>query len=128
MKATYINNSFTRFLASGVFNTGITYVAYLLLNIFLDYKLAYSISYIMGIIIAYLINSLFVFKVQLSMLRLLIYPIIYLVQYLINLLILVQLVRLDVSEQAAPIVVIVVTLPLVYVLNKIILAKIKLGR
>ncbi|WP_352968642.1 GtrA family protein [Mesorhizobium sp. M1406] len=51
-----------RFLASGALNTSITYVIFLMLIQISSPSIAYTLSYSIGIIIAYLLNIFFVFR------------------------------------------------------------------
>jgi putative flippase GtrA len=113
-----------RFIIAGLVNTGSTYLLYLLLLFCLDYRVAYAISYVAGIFLAFALNSRLVFKVKFNLLRMALYPVIYVFQYLANAWLLDLFVgKLHIAKQAAPLLAICITLPVVYVLNKIILTK-----
>jgi putative flippase GtrA len=110
------------FLIGGGLNTGLTYCLYLLLSYLIDYQIAYAIAYVAGIVFAYFFNSKVVFKVEHSLLGMLIYPTIYLVQYIFGALLLNLLVEhLHLHKAIAPILVILLLLPSSYLLNKIVL-------
>ena len=111
-----------RFVTGGGINAAITYTAYLVLNMALNYQWSYLIAYIIGIIFSYGFNSLIVFKVPLSWRGLLAYPIVYVVQYGASALMLGLLVESKVlSETLAPLLVVVITIPLTYVMSKLVI-------
>ncbi|WP_338554877.1 GtrA family protein [Paenibacillus sp. KS-LC4] len=94
-----------------------------LLNIF-NYSLAYSISYIAGIVISYVFNTIFVFKQPVSIKSFLKFPIVYIVQYLLNILLIYLFVeKFHISEKLALIISIFFTFPITYVLSKYVLIK-----
>lgn len=110
------------FLIGGGLNTGLTYCLYLLLSYLMDYQIAYAIAYVAGIVFAYFFNSKVVFKVEHSLIGMLVYPTIYLVQYIFGALLLNLLVEhLHLHKAIAPILVILLLLPSSYLLNKIVL-------
>lgn len=111
-----------RYVAMGLVNTASTYLLYLLLLRFLDYLVAYSLSYAAGIALAFVLNSRIVFKAKFHVARMLAYPAIYLVQYLVNAALLSVLVsRLKMPSSSAPLLVIALSVPLGYLLNKLVL-------
>ncbi|MWJ33253.1 GtrA family protein [Saccharibacillus sp. WB 17] len=116
------NKEFLRFLISGGLNTLATYIIYLILLNFLDYRVAYTISYVCGIFISYGLNVKFVFKTNVTFKSFIQFPIVYLVQYAINLLLLYVLVDyLYISEIIVPIISVIVTIPLSFLLSKFII-------
>ena len=109
-----------RFLAGGAANTLITYIIYLILLQFISYKLSYTVTYIAGIVIGYLINAIWVFQSRPSKKTAIIYPFVYLTQYLLGIGLLIVLVDyLSMDERFAPILVILVTLPLMYLMTRL---------
>ena len=52
---------FLKFMASGAFNTAVTYLVYLGLLSFLPYRWSYTISYALGIVLAYMLYRYVVF-------------------------------------------------------------------
>ena len=118
----FTNKEFLKYLFSGGFNTLATYVLYLLLLNIWSYNLAYSISYISGIFISYALNSLFVFKEKISFRTFIKYPIVYVVQYLISLILLNVLIEyVGFSNKIVPIITIVITIPITFLLSKLII-------
>lgn len=119
---TRFDHPFTRFLISGGINTGLTYLIYLALIPLMAYSLAYSVSYVTGIVIAYVINTRFVFQAKMQVKSALLYPLVYVVQYVAGVLLLVLLVEnLGVDERLAPILIIILTTPLTFILNRVII-------
>lgn len=116
-------SAFLRFLVSGALNTCITYGLYLLLNLFMDYRYAYSSAYVSGIVISYLINTGWVFRSYISVRSFLLYPSVYLLQYLAALLLLDFLVEsLSMAQTLAPALVILATVPLTFFMSRTILS------
>ena len=60
----------TRFLIAGAANTAIGYALYLLFNLLVDYRIAYSLSFALGIVISFVLNSVYVFRQPLRWARL----------------------------------------------------------
>ncbi len=114
--------SVARYAIGGLINTLITYVLYLLLNIALPYHVAFLFSYLFGIVLSYFISSIFVFRVALSRIRFLSFPIVYIAQYLISASLLTGLIEgLTLHESVAPILVTIITIPITYALSKFVL-------
>lgn len=111
-----------RFLAGGAVNTGSTFVLYWLLLLAIDYRIAYAISFVAGIAFSYLINTKFVFRTRSSVQKMILFPMVYLVTYLVGAVVLsFSVSRLGVPAAFAPFISICVTLPLTYVLSRLIL-------
>jgi len=111
-------------VVAGAASTGFTYLAYLALLKWTSYRWAYSLSYVAGIFLSFVLNSRFVFRVPLCWRRLLPYPSVYLVQYLLGLCVIhvgVELLRWD--ERLMPIAVLVVTVPVSFVLTRWVLGE-----
>lgn len=118
------NKRFFRFLLSGGVNTLITYLLYLLLASVMHYQLAYLITYAAGIALAYALNVYLVFNAQSSLGKIIRYPFIYIIQYVIGAGLLYLLVSvLKLHATLAPLIVIVLLLPVSYLMNKIILVR-----
>lgn len=108
-----------RFVIAGGANTVATYVLYLALLYLVDYRVAFTTSFIVGIVIAYSLNALFVFHARWSPSTLFGYPVVYLFQYGLGLLLLtVEVDALGVDRRFAPFVNVVLLLPLTFVLNR----------
>ena len=110
---------FKRFLVSGVINTLATYILYLLLLKFLPYTWAYTITYAAGIALGYLLSAKWVFKKNLSVRTAASYPLAYLINYAIGIGILRFCVHvLHVPTQVAPLIVVCVTVPAMFILTR----------
>ena len=110
---------FARFLVSGAFNTLVTYLLYLLLLMFLGYRVSYTISYAAGIVLAYELNRVFVFKAPRSFASIAATPLIYLLQYCVGLGVVSLWVEyLGLSAKVAPLVAIALTVPVTFLLTR----------
>jgi putative flippase GtrA len=117
-------NPILRFLLGGGLNTMVTYGIYLVLNIWIVYSIAYTIAYLSGIVFSYIINTQWVFKQKTSLKSAGMYPLVYLIQYLLGISLLHVLVAvLQLPETIAPLIIIVISLPVTYILTKLILSK-----
>lgn len=106
----------------GGINTLLTYGLYLLLVRVFSYRVAFTASYIIGIIFAYFFNALLVFKSGLSLKKFLQFPLVYVVQYLLSIGLLEVLVQaLNVNTTIAPIFVLILVTPVTYLLSRWIL-------
>lgn len=115
---------FLRFLLTGGLNTAVTYALYLMLLNFFAYTTSYSISYVCGILLAFLLSRYVVFKEHQGLKSVILFPLIYLAQYLFGLLIVWVWVRiLFLPEFLAPLAAIVLSLPLTYMLSKLVFIK-----
>ena len=118
----FISSEFPRFILFGGVNSLVTYGIYLLLRLLLAYPVAYTGSYVSGIFISYLLYTRFVFKSDVRLSKALQYPIVYVAQYLLSVLGLLSLVEyLHISELGAPILVVVLTMPVTYFLSRFII-------
>jgi len=112
----------------GALNTGLSYLAYLVLLQWISYRWAYSLSYVAGIFLSFVLNSRFVFRVPLCWRNLVRYPVVYVVQYLLGygvLYVAVGLAGLD--SRLGPAVVLAVTVPVSFLLSRQVLGE-KNGR
>lgn len=108
-----------RFVIVGGANTVATYVLYLALLYLVDYRVAFTTSFIVGIVIAYSLNAWFVFRTRWSLFKLFGYPVVYLIQYALGLLLLtVEVDALGVDRRLAPFINVVLLLPLTFLLNR----------
>lgn len=112
---------FPRFLLAGGVNTAATYVLYLGLLQVLPYKLAYTVTYAAGIVLGYLLNAYWVFSGRFSLRSALQYPAAYLVNYMLGLALLWVLVEwLHLHAALAPIAVLAISTPVMYLMVKIV--------
>lgn len=108
-----------RFLIGGGINTLLSYFLYLIILFFLPYMVAYTLAYFLGIIFSYAINTWWVFRQPWSWFKLFQFPLVYIVQYLIGIGLLYGLVTvLGVSQQLAPLIAILLTLPLTFLMSR----------
>jgi putative flippase GtrA len=115
---------FLRFLLTGGLNTAVTYTLYLILLNFFAYTTSYSISYVCGILLAFLLSRYVVFKEHQGLKSVIFFPLIYLAQYLFGLLVVWFWVRiLFLPEFLAPLAAIILSLPLTYTLSKLVFIK-----
>lgn len=104
-----------RFLVAGAAQNIASYAAYLLLLQVSDYRVAYVASYALGIVLSFVLNSLYVFHVPLRWARLVPYPLVYLAQFAAGLALTWATVELlGWPEAIAPAIVLLATLPLTY--------------
>lgn len=110
-----------RFLLAGAANTAATYAAYLALLPLIGYTLAYSIAYVAGIGVSYVLNTRYVFRTTGSTRKFAIYPLVYLVQYTAGLTVLRTAVSLGTPERLALLASIGVSVPLTFLLSRLVL-------
>ena len=111
---------FLRFLVAGLINTGASYVVYLLLLSALGYEAAWAGAYAAGILVAYVLNSRFVFGTPMTVRKALRYPLVYLAQYLVSAALLYALVTwLGVDARWAALIVLICSVPASFVLNRL---------
>lgn len=111
---------FIRFLVSGGLNTAATYGLYLFLLQWFSYRLSYTIAFSAGIVLAYFINRLFVFRSHSGVRTVVLLPVVYMVQYALGVAVLfVWIEVLGLAEKLGPLVVVAVTLPVTYLLSKL---------
>jgi len=113
-----------RFVGAGAVNTGVGYGTYLLLLHWLGYEIAYAAAYAVGIGVAYLLNSLYVFRRPLALRTALSYPLVYLAQYAFGAVLLYAMVRgLDLDRRWAALIALVLSVPVSFGLNRFALAR-----
>ncbi|NWF34647.1 GtrA family protein [Stenotrophomonas sp. SAM-B] len=104
---------------SGGFNTAVTYAAYLFLLQVAEYKLAYTISYLGGLVIAFTLNRLFVFRAHRGWKSIVLFPLVYAAQYLLGLAVAIVWVEtLSLPPAVAPIAAIIITVPVTFILSR----------
>ena len=113
-----------RFVLFGAFNTAITYLVYCLLVFVMYPQLAYAIVFLLGIALAYIGNSRFVFRKAMDWRIATAYPLVYVAQYALTAFLIHALGRwLDVGPRLALAIALVVTTPASYFLNRALLGR-----
>jgi putative flippase GtrA len=114
---------FVRYLVVGGANTAASYAVYLGLLLVMPYGWAYTIAFVAGIGVAYLLQSRFVFDAGVSWRTFFAFPLVYVVQYAVGALALRVLVETGVlSRELALFAVLVVTVPIGFVLSRALFA------
>jgi putative flippase GtrA len=118
----FINREFYRFVFWGGVNTLTGYLFYVFLLLFLPYLISYSAAFVFSIFVSYVLNSKFVFNQELGLRKAIKYPLVYVNQYVLGAVSLYLLVHfLQVSKLVAPLLVVVLTIPVTYFLSRRIL-------
>ena len=112
-----------RYVISGVFNTVVTYALLVLAMEWLDYLIAYSIVYVLGIAIGYWLQSRFVFRVPVRWRSAVRFPAVYVFQYVLGASILWSLIRLfQFGPRLAALFAVAVTVPAGFLMSRRVLA------
>lgn len=120
----YIDREVLRFILAGVLNTALGYGLYCGLLLVSTYPVAYTISYVAGIFISYILNCMFVFRTRPSMRSAVRYPLIYVVQYVFGITLVTVLVRgVGLDPRIAALVVLCFSVPLTYVLSRLVIKR-----
>lgn len=113
---------FTKFILTGAINTLITYTIYLILIPVIPYKIAYSIGYVCGVMVSFFLNTFFVFKAKATLKKFFRFPIVYIFQYILNIVFLyITVEKFSVNKKYAPIVVIILSIPITFILSRLII-------
>lgn len=118
----FISHELSKFIIVGVINTLLTYIIYLISVYFTKYEIAYSISYLCGIIISYYLNTVFVFRTKISLAKFIKFPLVYVFQYFSGLFILSVAIEIfALYEMVAPVVVVILNVPITFLLTRTVL-------
>ena len=113
---------FFGFLVVGAVNTGFTLLLFEGLRRLVPYLLAYSVAYVTGIVISYILNASFVFRRRKTIKTAALFPLVYAAQYLLGVVLMWLLVEhAGFAPTVSIIVVIVVSIPLTFVLSRAVL-------
>jgi putative flippase GtrA len=112
---------FARFLVGGAVNTIATHGLFMVLSWSMSPSVAYSIAYLSGIVLAYVINTAFVFRTRASIGSAARFPGAYLVPYFVGLSLLMLLTRAGLDSRLAMLAVIAVNVPLTFVMTRYVL-------
>jgi len=119
-----LKNKFLKFSGVGIITTLASYSLYLFLIVFFNYQIAYVVAFVSGIAFSFVLNSTYVFKVQQTVRKFILFPLVYLVQYLLGAMLMGVVIEvLGVSNLIAPLFVIFCLMPVSYLLSKKILER-----
>lgn len=114
-----LGGEFLRFLIMGGANTIVAYAIYLVLLNWMRYEIAYTIGYGVGIVMAYALSSLFVFRKPMRRRSAIRFPLVYVAQFLISLGLLRLAVEvIHIPQWAALPFAVVLTIPVTFVLSR----------
>lgn len=112
------------FAITGTLSTLLMLIIYIGLNRIINYQYAYLAAYCISVIALYFMNALFVFNnTPISLRVFLKFPLIYLFQYIFGAFFLEFIVRLGFSVTYAPVIVVIILLPITFILNRIVFLK-----
>lgn len=118
----FFNREFLRFVIVGAINTGISYLFYLVLLRVVSTYVAFTLSFIGGIGLGYVLNTFFVFHERASVKKAAQFPIVYVVQYGLSIGLLFVLTEwLHISREFAPLLILCVSVPITFFLARAIL-------
>jgi putative flippase GtrA len=108
---------FARFLLVGGANTAASYAVYLLLLLVVDYRIAYTVAFVAGLIGGYLMHARFVFDAAPGMRSVAAYLATYAVMYLVSLLVLyLAVTRMGIPKPLGMLASLAVTVPMSFLL------------
>lgn len=108
-----------KFVIGGGINTAFTYSLYYGLQVIMPYQVAYALAFAVGIVFSYWFNASIVFNTHMSWKGFFAFPLVYLVQYLLSAVLLSFFVeRFGIAQSIAPLVVIIVTIPITFALTR----------
>jgi putative flippase GtrA len=111
-----------RFLIVGTVNTGLTLLLFEGLRLLVPYMWAYSLAYVTGIAISYLLNAAYVFQRPKTVTSAALYPLVYVGQYALGVMLMWVLVEnVSLSPALAVLVVILISVPVTFVMSRTIL-------
>lgn len=122
--AKIVRSRFFRFLISGGINTVATLGLYFALLQIMPYQASYTIAYLSGIVISYLLNRFFVFKTPRDARSIVLFPLVYVAQYCFGMLVLWLWVdQAGLGEAIGSCVVVVSSVPITYILTRALFVK-----
>jgi putative flippase GtrA len=126
---TLLEREIVLFLIMGTVNTVLTQLLYMALLLVTSYGISYSLSYVVGVPLAYVLNSKFVFKARMSWKKMLQYPSVYLVQYALGMALMVVVVEwIGIPEWIAPVPILALVIPVTFLMTRFIIKAPEPGR
>ncbi len=115
-----------RFLAVGGANFAVTYAVYLIALLVLDYRTAFAVSFITGLVFTSVLTIRHTFTARLSILRVAVYATYYVLYFFVNIRLIEMLVEAyGVDAKWAPLLSLVVLTPIHFLLSKALVARFK---
>jgi putative flippase GtrA len=115
-----IAGEFSGFLVVGAINTAVTYALFLVLARYTHYWTAYTIAFLLGIALSYVLNALVVFTARHSIGAMFKFSFVYVFQYLFGSLSLVAMVDgLGFAKPIAMLIVVAISVPMTFVLVRL---------
>lgn len=116
---TPLSGEFARFVIAGLVNTGVSLAAYWALLFVAPYAAAYSLSFAIGVLTAFTLNTYFVFGTSWSWSALFAFPLVQGANYVVGLSVLTVLIQgADMSASTAPLISIPMTIPVNFVMTR----------
>ena len=112
-----------RFVFAGGLNTALSYVIYLLALLFVNPQIAYTVSFVIGVLTSYVLHLKLTFRAAHNWRKIVAYPLVYGVQYFIGLLILNAVIAAGIGAEWAPIFILAVSVPIAFLLSRFILRR-----
>ena len=110
-----------RYVIGGTVTTVLSLGAYYLLQLVIQYQVAYAIAFAFGVAVAYCINVFYVFRAEHTRAKAMAFPFVYLAQYVIGAGLLALLVEwMGVPQAIAPLPVAIVLIPITFVLVRVV--------
>ena len=117
-----LKNKFIKFIGAGVINTVVSYLLYVVLVLFLNYQVSYAIAFVFGIVSSYILNTKYVFQVEQTIKKFILFPLVYLIQYFLGAFMMnITIEIIGISKFFAPIIITLCLIPVSYLLSKKIL-------
>jgi putative flippase GtrA len=108
-----------KFVIGGGINTAFTFGLYYGLQVIMPYQIAYALAFAVGIVFSYWFNATIVFNTPVSWKGFFAFPLVYLAQYLLSAVLLnVFVERFEIAQSIAPLLVIIATIPITFVLTR----------
>jgi putative flippase GtrA len=102
----------------------VSYAVYLSLLKILSYPVSFTISYVVGILLSYYLNSKVVFGVKLNLKKFVVFPLIYIVRYFLNMFFLYfQIEILKFNKRISFIVAALILVPVTFILSRTVLRR-----
>jgi len=119
--ARHVTPQFLRFLVTGTLNTAASYGVYFLLLQVMPYLAAYTVAYVFGIALSYVLMTRFVFRAPAKLATAVRFPLVYVAQYVLGSAIVYALVEhARVPAWLAAAVAMVVVVPTTFVMARLV--------